>query len=519
MNLRLTGGAMHVWSDLDGGHGPGPVRGAVLAPLLATATGRTLVAGPLDPALLEAVPADELTVLVRGMADAEALAARHPKMSLLCGGPEELAGGPRYDTVVALDGLGRLCSVEGAELGWAETFELLASAVRPGGRLLLAVENFVGLHRLLALPPEPTDTDWSAAGEYDPTRPAGLARVRARLAAAGLAPARTWAAWPSPVAPTVLLGPELLDDEAALGFLQATLGRAGARPGALLADPGRLVAGALRHGVAADLAPAWILLAERPADPPAGPDRCLPAPTAAGPETPRSGEELPAALLGVDADLVTVTGDPVGGWTRHRGGGRAVPSGRTLEDLVLAAALRRDLPAMRKLLRDWQSGVDAGVPADQVVGPPGAGGALTPPGEPMAALRRLAARMLDGGLAHLWPSPADPAELAVTLAVFAGRGAEPVPPPEAVPDRPDARAHRELLMERDRLARELAEARAQHEWYQRTLAEREAALKRARRIVAVLSATPTGRAGKALLARVRTARRTARAAMRRSRPD
>ncbi|MBM0238396.1 hypothetical protein JNW88_16815 [Micromonospora sp. ATA32] len=55
MNVRLIGGEMLVWSDLDGSHGPGPVRGSVLAPLLAATGGRVLIAGPHDPALVDLV--------------------------------------------------------------------------------------------------------------------------------------------------------------------------------------------------------------------------------------------------------------------------------------------------------------------------------------------------------------------------------------------------------------------------------------------------------------------------------
>ncbi|WP_216592827.1 hypothetical protein [Verrucosispora sioxanthis] len=77
---------------------------------------------------------------------------------------------------------------------------------------------------------------------------------------------------------------------------------------------------------------------------------------------------------------------------------------------------------------------------------------------------------------------------------------------------------RELLVDRDRLTRELSEARALQDWYERTLTERDDEMKRLRRIVALLHGTPTARAGRLLLAGARTARRTARSAVRRLRP-
>ncbi|MGK5741227.1 hypothetical protein [Micromonospora sp. URMC 103] len=525
MNVRLIGGEMQVWSDLDGRHGPGPVRGEALAPLLAAATGRVLVVGPLDPALLDALPAGDATLLVRGLPDAEALAARladRPGVTVLCGSPEKLATEPAYDTVVALDGTERLGSTEGADLTWADTLALLVAALRPGGRLLLAVENHLGVHRLVALPPEVTDSDWAGAGEYDTDRPAGLDRLRARLAAAGLAVRRTYTAWPTPIAPTALVSPELLADEDATAFLAALLARAGGPRNAVLTDPGRLAATALRHGAATALAPAWILEAARVAPEPdasvAPAARPEPEVTAVAPSATGAP---PEALITVDGPPVEVVRRPGGGLLlRHPDGGtRPLPAGHLLEQLVIVAALRRDLPTVRKLLGRWQAGAHAGVPADQVVVTPDRDLApLVPAGPPDAALRRLAVRMLDAGLAHLWPSPADPAELALTLAALAGRSTEPVGPAVAGPDRPDAAGFRELAVSRDRLARELAEARAREAWYERTLAEREAELRRARGLVALLSGTPTARAGKLVLAGARRARRTAGAVVRRVLP-
>ncbi|WBB67895.1 hypothetical protein [Micromonospora sp. WMMD812] len=531
MNLRLTGGEMQVWSDLDGQHGPGPVRGTVLTPLLAAASGRTAVVGPLDPALLDAVPADDLTLLVRGLPDAETLAARladRPGITVLCGGPEKLAGEPAYDTVIALDGLERLGSTEGADLTWDDTFALLAATLRPGGRLLLAAENHLGLHRLAALPPDVTDSDWADAGEYDPDRPAGLARFQFRLARAGLVVTRTYAAWPTPLAPTALVSAELSADPEAIGFLQATLGRAIGSPAEALTDPGRLAARALRHGAAVDLAPGWILLAEQAdagADPAVAPGRdgwfAAPAGRPATPGSPAAAASLPEALIAIGDDRFDVVPRPGGGLVLRRPDAvpTPVPVGRTLEDLLIVASLRHDLPTVRELLHRWQAGRHAGVPADQVVATRGGElNPLTPAGSPPAALRRLAGRLLDAGLAHLWPSPADPAELAQTLAALAGRASEPVAPGDVAPERPDARAYRELRTDRDRLSRELAEAREREAWYERTLAEREVELRRARGIIALVSGTPTARAGKLVLAGARRARRTAGAAVRRVLP-
>ncbi|MET0416964.1 MAG: hypothetical protein ABW022_13180 [Actinoplanes sp.] len=450
----LIGGEMLLWSDLDGTHGPAPAGGPALRALLAPVTGRVLVAGPHDPALLDAMPGAEITVLVRGVADAETLQGR-PGVTVLCGSLEKMAALPAYDTVVALDGLDRLISAEAEDRSWEETLGLLTALLRPGGRLLLGAENAFGLHRLVALPPEPADADWVMPGERTP---AGPARLAERLGAAGLGVTRTYAAYPG-----VLLGPEILADPSLAGYVAATLSAAYAEADAgLLADPVRLAAGALRHGLAADLAPSWVAV------------------TGDG--------EWPDAVIG-DARVDR----------------SSLPHGRTLEDLLLAACRRRDLPAVREMLTGWLDGTAAGVPADQVViDAVGQPTALAPAGPPLVAVRRFAGTLIRGGDANLWPAPADEAELTAVLAAMTGREvtALDIPPSDARPDRPDVR---ELLMARDRLTRELAEARAKHEWYEQMLRSREAELKRVQKINAVLTATVPGRAVMSVARRLRQA--------------
>ena len=503
MTARLIGGEMLVWSDLDGRHGPPPVRAAALRPLLGVAAGRTLVAGPHAADLIDALPAEQMTLLVRGLPDADTLTDRYadrPGVTVLCGSLEKVAAAPAYDTVIALDGLGRLRSAEddAAEESWAEDLALLVAVLRPGGRLLLGLENLFGLHRILVPAAEPGDADWGTADAYDPARPAGPAQLRATLREAGLTVVRDYAAFPSPADPAVLLGGELLADDAVRGFVAATVRAACVPQEGVLADPRRLATGALRAGIAAELAPAWFVLAQR------GPGEVL---------------DTPAGVVadGPVADVVRRDAD--GRWTR---GGVAVAAGRPLDELLLAASLRRDLPGLRELLTAWQSGAAAGVPADRIVA--GADGTLTPlapasgspAGDPLVALRGLAAMMIGDGHAYLWPAPADEAELTALLAAMAGREVEAsaVPAASAGPGVP---ALRELIMERDRLARELAEARARHEWYEKMLTGREAELKRVRRINAVLRATLPGRAATASVGGLRAGKRAARAVIRRLR--
>jgi hypothetical protein len=465
--IQLIGGEMLHWSDLSGTHGPAPLTAALAGPLLAGLPGRVLVAGPHDPAVLPA----GATVLVRGVSDAEALDG--PGRTVLCGSLEKLAAEPAFDTVVALDGLGRLATPEAPDLAWTETLGLLLAVLRPGGRLLLGVPNEFGLDRLLALPPSPADTDW-----VTPDGPVTPADLHPRLTAAGFPVVREYAAYPG-----ALLGAEVLADPGLRGFLGATL-TAAWPAGPRLADPDRLVTGALRHGLAAQLAPGWILLA---GDIAAGPAAVLPT--------------GPVRLDG-------------GGWSR--GDGTPIPAGRTLEHLVLAACDRRALPVVRELLTAWQDGPAAGVPAGRVVvDAAGNCHGLVPPSTPVSALRALAAALIAGGHAHLWPSPADEAELTALLAGMTGRELDPHSVPAA--PRPDAGSIRELRIERDRLEQELADARARHEFYERTIASRDAELKRVRQVNALLSATVPGKAANTLVGGLKAGRRAVRAVVKRTR--
>jgi hypothetical protein len=201
--------------------------------------------------------------------------------------------------------------------------------------------------------------------------------------------------------------------------------------------------------------------------------------------------DLPVAIVGED----TITGD--------------LPSGPTLDELLLAASLRRDMPALRELLAGWQSGPDAGVPADRiVVAPDGTRTPLVPPVRPeVAALARLAATMIREGHAYLWPAPADQAELTALLAALAGLPPAEIPAPAPEQPAPDLR---EALMERDRLTHELGEARAKQQWYEKMLQGREAELKRVRRINTMLMATMPGKAAKASYGGLRAAKRALR---------
>ena len=478
MRPDLIGGEMPLWSD------PDPAAGDAFAALLALARGRTLVAGPHAPDLLRLVP--DLTVLVRGVADAEDTAARFPAATVHCGDLSKLAAEP-FDTVVALAGPDRLTSAEAPDRDLAETLERLAALVSPGGLLLLTAPNGFGLPRLTALPTGAGPADWVATPAADP------AEVRAALTGAGLTVAEVWAAYPAAHAPSALLSEALLADPDRRGWVSAALARACRTDEPVLTDPARLAADALRHGLAASLAPGWVIAARRDPAEPAG---------LAGTANADRTAEAAGTAAGSAAGSVGLPSAVVGGAAVA-----AIPAGAALGDLLDAARLRHDVPALRDLITAWQASPAADVPADQVLlGPDGTHVALAPPGDkpgappgdkpdsngpgdgPGGALRRL---------------PADPLIVAIT---------------GVTPDVPIPLAYDDLAADRDRLAAELAEARAAAQWHAAEAAAKDREIGRLREILEQLSATGPARVGRLVLGGMRAARGSARTVVRKLSP-
>ncbi|MEV0201268.1 hypothetical protein [Nonomuraea sp. NPDC050691] len=267
-NVRLIGGEMLLWSDADAAT---DWRGAGLELVrrLVPPGGRVLVAGPHPKGLVGAVSggASSVAVLVRSYPDACALGERHPALDVHCGRLRALTGVQPYDLVLALDGLERTHSAEEPAPPWRASFDALAALVAPGGRLVLAVPNDLGVDRFVdARPPdrEGADGHWEPHG-FDPSHPGGPQALDAALEAAGLVAERCYAAYPSRSAPRALFGRELLRED-----LPEALTVPLTAPGGdtmLVADPLRLTRLAFRHGLGEHLAPLWLTVAARPHEP------------------------------------------------------------------------------------------------------------------------------------------------------------------------------------------------------------------------------------------------------------
>ncbi|MEV0896676.1 hypothetical protein [Actinoplanes sp. NPDC049802] len=455
---------------------------------------RVLVAGPHEDALVRAV-ADrrEVTLLLRSAPDAARVDARDVRV--LCGTLSKVTDTGRYDVVVALDGTGRLHSPEGSALDWAESVRVLKRVLRPGGTLLLAVENELGVHRLVD-PGTPTAARgggaWSPLGEFGsaPGRPDRLAAV---LGAEGLPVTGLAAVWPLPEHPTLLATPETLryGPLDALAALASAAAAPAYRKRSVLSDPRRLAAAAVRRGLGAELAPAWLAVAQLAARP--------------GQAAPLA----PALAAGPGGSISEVVGGPDGAWLRRVLHGPEelngpLPSGRLLEERLLTAALRHDLPGLRRLLTGWMAELPT-VPAGNVL-VDGDRYARLDPSAPDSedALAWFAYTLATGGYHHPWPAVTDVARLTDVLAGAAGLTTRPAPPPASFDEFPDVRRQHEEQL--DAVRRRLADAEDRIRFCEAELGKREAELGRAKTQIAAFSGSLGYRAAKAGLGIARMAR-------------
>lgn len=499
-NVRLIGGEMLLWSDADAVTDWRGV-GLELAGRLLPGSRRVLLAGPHAAGLVAAVAdrAPHSAVLVRSHPDACALAGRHPSLTVHCGRLRALTEEEPYDLVLALDGLGRTHSAEEPAPSWQESFEALARLVSPGGRLVLAVPNDLGVDRFVeARPPDRRGADghWEPRG-FDPTHPCGPAALDTALAAAGLVADSRYAAYPGRDTPRALLASELLAQELPEALTVPLAARAGDTM--LVADPLRLTRLAFRHGLGEQLAPLWVAVATRPAAGlPTGLPTGLPAGLPADPPADLPAD-LPAGLVEVGRVVHEVTATT----TRRLpdGSPRPIPRGRVLEEVLVEACAREDVRSIRHLLArlaDWvEDGGDA--PADNLVWDGERFAAVTPlpaPTGPVDArvvlcrvLWRFAVRLLASGHHHPWPWPQAADELALTLCGMAGRPcgeddldrARKLEAELGQPATPGtAPAYRDLLAAHDRLSDQLTAALARVARLETKLTYRERELVRAR---------------------------------------
>ncbi|MEU0567746.1 hypothetical protein ABZ297_20480 [Nonomuraea sp. NPDC005983] len=532
-NVRLIGGEMLLWSDASCATDWGDAALELVRRLL-PAGGRVLLAGPHPPALVDEVAAHAATVatLLRSYPDACALAERLPRLEVYCGDLAAFTAGAAYDLVLALDGLQRTHSAEAPAPSWRGALAVLAGAVAPGGRLVLAVRNDLGVDRFVEARPgdrEGSDAQWAPHG-FDPTYPNGVGALGGELESAGLAVEWRYSAYPGHEAPRALLAREALDLPEAL---MVPLSGCGGDQ-VLVADPLHLTRLAFSHGLGEDLAPLWLTVASRP-----------PADGARG---AGDGQRLPLGLV-EDGTVVREIARAGEEWVTRRlpdGAAQPVPAGRLVEEVLVEACVREDVRAVRELLAGVAAWVEAGgdvtAAADSLVWDGERFEAVTPgpapaeiPSERAVFSRiawRFAVRLLAAGHHHPWPWPQDPVRLALTLCDMAGRPCDQADLDrgrklDAELGRPAelgqaAPTYRDLIGARERLADQLTAALARVArletrltYRERELTKARAKLKRARQRATAYRRTLGSQLSRRLTRRLARPRAVARKVLRR----
>ncbi|WP_050580972.1 hypothetical protein [Salinispora cortesiana] len=573
----LPGGEMLAWSDLrteeptDGG--PLGALGARVVP----AGARVLLAGPHAPGLLDRLAHAEVTCLLRSHLDGVALAEHAAGLAarVIVGGPAGLPANETYDVVVATSGLDSVESIEGARLGWHGVLAVLATRLRPGGTLLLRMDNPVGLHRLVDLSPwyvARDDNQWTVEGVLDAGHPANLEQLCRRLADIGLIPDAIFAAYPHPKAVTALIATGELHQGTSVGLLDAVLHNScsdGYADQSVLQDPARLAVDALHAGLASRLAPAWVVQARRAPLPAAEPTDLPVAlfqtgpPDIGGIEVVTVGQDWHWQVTRPPLRTAPDTGPTYRDPTALTG---PVPSGRLLRTLLLDACLRQDLDRLRALLSGYAHWLYSFAVAGRISGAPALAGVdnVVVDGERFAVLDRswqtadplpvevalarglwrFAATLLTGGYSHPWSSTLDLAGLTVVLGGVAGRdldratvrmaveteaaltGLDPAGQeellaelealePSSPPPGPQSyqQLHEAWLRQREELGRIEAVLR----WTDNLITSRERALRQADSMIKILSGSVSFRLGRLVITPARWGRRAARALKRRLR--
>ncbi|HWS34603.1 MAG TPA: hypothetical protein VN408_17915, partial [Actinoplanes sp.] len=371
--------------------------------------------------------------------------------------------------------------------------------------------------------------------------------------AEGLPVSGTAALWPLPASPTLLVNPETLryGPLDALAALAASATASAYRQGSVLSDPRRLAAASVRRGIGAELAPAWLVIAQRATRP----GQAVPLPPAlftSGPEatTSKTGSSASAyagtggsgmvdsglggsGVVGSGAGGSEVVTEIIGtpeGWLRRIANGTAepLPTGCLLEERLLSAALGRDLPQLRRLLTGWMTELPLATAGNVLVD--GERFTVLNPNEPdrSDALARFAHLLIDGGYHHPWPGVTDVIRLIAVLAGAAGlpdiseRSGKKVVAgqlgKQAAAGQPGASAvvaqpgEGTLIGQRERhlqvaaLRQQLADAEERARFFEVELEKREAELGRAKTQIAAFSGNLGYRAAKAGLVLARAAR-------------
>lgn len=205
----VVSGDMYDWSDLTSARTL--PRGALLTRFAVSAAegaSHLLVIGPHDLELLDAVveSAARTTIVLRAHSDAELVSDRYAtgSVQVVCGDLRAWAPEEPVDAVLALDGFGRVATIDAPAADWRAISEQVAAVAGHNSRLALVVPNPAALVEQLrtALPEASNeDADW-AFPVHDRANPRSLAEANAQFEGTG------YTLWPEADAPTLAATPE-----------------------------------------------------------------------------------------------------------------------------------------------------------------------------------------------------------------------------------------------------------------------------------------------------------------------
>ncbi len=387
-NVQLVPGATQHWPDLE----IESVRQTSLVRRICEPHipdgASVLAVGPQELDWLVSLAArTQLTVVTRGILDAAAIAAALPDVTVYCGDPVHLPSGvAAFDVVLAVTDLARVLPIESDARPWRTMYDELAGLRGDGGRLIIGIENDLGLHRL-AGPANPrsrdADSDWAPLATWDETRP----RTRRQVEALG--DGELWTCYPTwtglRVAHTGELSPEAVVSRDAAVLDAAVMPLFGP-------DPAWYVQSAAAADRVRDLAAGWIHI---------------------------GGVRGKAQVWRTD----------------NAGAVHAVPAAPTMDarsllGIVADALAAHDLPALRRWLPLWSQRVGAGgTPSSlgvTLVTPEGGlatiGGAGDVGRSPWQELALLVAIIRGRGWRTPWPAPTSDDEMLALLGAMAGLG-------------------------------------------------------------------------------------------------
>lgn len=292
-------------------------------------------------------------------------------VEVVCGSLEAYADDGSFDLVCFVGVLEYAGSDAGGGLGAGAALERARGLLRPGGAVVVAIENQLGLKYLLGYPEDHLGRPFAGVEGYQ--GPDGVRtwsrRALARLLSEHGLPGQRWLyPYPDYKLPSAILADRAFDEPDAATLVDALVRRpsseaAGARP--VACDDRRAHRVFLEAGLGRDVANSFLVVASA-GEPAAGglaPDNVLA--WFFGRERLRSWMRSRVVVADGDRRSVHTAPEAPGVPERRRGWLRqntqendAFVPGPTVEQLALAACRRRDVDDLRSALDAWRSSLD-----------------------------------------------------------------------------------------------------------------------------------------------------------------